>query len=88
MSHFRKDSPKYDGGNFDTQKMELLGERLELCTKLRIEFLDRGISSRSKQYMMIKILVYLWKEKKNVWNFLFVGHAKILDIFHLHALKE
>lgn len=57
MSYFSKDSLELDGGNFDTQKTELLGERLQLCIQLSIEFLDRNKSKdryRSKEDMKIK----------------------------------
>ena len=54
---FKKDSPTSDKSNFDTQKMEPLGKRLELCTDFSIESLDRGTRKdkfRSKEYMKIK----------------------------------
>ena len=54
-SHFRKDSPEFDGGNFDTQKMELLGERSELCTKLSTELKDRGTSKDISKFEDMKI---------------------------------
>ena len=57
MSYFSKDSLEFDGGNFDTQKMELLGERLELCIELSTNFLSRDASkdrSRVEGDMKIK----------------------------------
>ena len=39
-SHFRKESSKLDRGNFNIQKMKLLGEISKFCIELRIDFLD------------------------------------------------
>ena len=73
MSYFIKDSLESDGGNFDTQKMELLDMRSELCTYLSIEFLDRGTSKdkfRSKENMKIKEGIDLvMKREKEGMNF-------------------
>ena len=103
MSHFRKDSPKSNRRNFDTQKMEILGELSELCTKLSIEFQDpesfcciqknRGTSKDrfiSEEDKKVKegIDLLMKREPEGMEFFFLVGHVKSLVIFLLHALRE